>query len=586
MYWQIAGVYGIKSICSLCISLGIGYGVLRLGKIQPQTLFKTLFYSLILGLFILSTYTALFYTRGQSILLGALGILIWAFLNRNISPKTTFQLPYKQLWWLIPIVLVCIGIELQIITLNGNQLYLPHYDGLYQSEMAKYMVRYGKEYYHYALPPSGTFPYHYPEIWLQAGFQQLWNGHELWTWQLITLPLLHIAMVFGFLAFTEHYGKTVKLQYILLSLFFLVFCGCFGFVHTLSHLSFWYDASPLALPKYTVIIIVLQLIVMASPKTRSFYVSLLPIFSILTTPAVMAGMLVYAVLRKRWIVFLNAVVVIVWIGIFYGLTQQKTLASMLTLGHWDMAFLSTQGYVLGILGISFLPILWGIFQWKSEREINITVLVMVLVAWLTWVVLYATYDSIQIFLLVVFPLLFVLSWFVYLTYAEHLFTKIILAITVVFSLYNVILYKKNYHRTAFDQAFSKTIAQYLYKENIPLRGAVWQDRDIHQKHLLRWEEKEFYVVGLFAEPWQTPILPNKTAMEKVKTYTQQSLLFKVVDKFERQLQIEVFLKRHNLRFLVFPKTIMLEPNLQIKVDKTFENETLRCVVFKPWVDVP
>ncbi len=593
MYWQTAGVYCGIGYIQVMLILGIGIGILRILQIKIESIFKLIFYALCTGIYVWILVTSLIYTQGKTILLGSLPLIIaltWQFKsNKDISKQIASYFYFHNSFF--KFIAISLGIwiwtsllNIYCISLNGQHLYLPHFDILHSIEISQNLQQNGTETYYYWQKGSNTFPYHYAEIWLHAGIQALWHTQKTWTWQGIVVPLLQFTLVIGLLSIAEHYQKEVNRYWISIACGFLLFQGWLNISlpHFDAHFDFTRYVSMIGATKFLVVGIVCIVYLLSNDKVKHWTILLLPIFSIITLPAVVTLIALTWIKTKQKQCILGIGLLIIWIFGFYFITgTHNSSFSDVLVSPSNRDFRQNQAYSLILAIIFYLPTLF----WVQEKTILIQLLVIFVIGYALFLGIYWLYDSYQFLVLFGIPFAWAHSWVVIVKNKKKIMTTFLYVI-IAFSLIQTLLYKKDFQRTAIDNAWINEIYTYLITKNVIQQGAALWYYDIRQSHVFCWKEKNIKITSLLAQPtsFNFDKITRESLSDTLSNYmVQKNLLFHPKSNKKLETQIFSFCKQNKLHFLVYPTELLSFDEYQADILCYFESkkDKLNCIVFEP-----
>ena len=426
----------------------IGFGVLRLIRFQYNSnyfyaqLFATFLTGLIFGVFCLS----LFKTTGQTIQIVFLPIICFLFYEYRYHLSST---KIKDILHIQPSFLniffnIIIG---SILILGWNYAFTLNEvtvsDHVFYSRISSYIYLSGQENeYHIANALGeefwGTSPYHYFELWLNAGITALFGGLSIINFLLYASSLLVFTVYLGFLAIWERFGKLDWVGLICCNLGLYLGGFIFGYIFNIDFLiGYEFVSYPFMLyntVKFSVFYIFATASILCflyNYKMSGFLLLLiLPVVSFAALPTIFGtiGLFIlincirpYFISRNESLrLFLYTTLVFLSIIVFYALTKGTLLARDATqvndlLGLFgdlmNTTYLRTRiNIILGSLirlGILFFPfiILLGLFIKKYQEGFNLKWIIFIflsmnLIGLITWALLYQAVNSAQLFYLV------------------------------------------------------------------------------------------------------------------------------------------------------------------------------------------
>lgn len=591
MYWQTAFLYSITGFIQMLLILLTGALILRILKIKLKTPFKALFYMLCTGMYVWILITACVFTYGRTIILGSIFlivIILWEYkrISKTEIIQSEFSFSVKNI---LNGITILAGIwawtsilNAYCISVDGKNLYLPHFDILHSIEISNYIRNTGTETYYYWQSSHFTFPYHYAEIWLHAAIQTLWNTQKVWTWQNIVMPLLQTTLITGLLAMAETYHKKVNTSWILLACSFILFQGWLNISlpYFDTHFDFTRYISMIGAVKFVVVGIFIILYLLNNSLIKHLILLLLPIFSVLTLPLVLVLVAVEWFREQKRILIIGLLCTFFWVSGFYFITSAKTELNISLqdfLPAFDTFFLQTQLY-FGLVSIVFyLPV----FFYLQKRRLLLRASIVFTVNYLLFFIFYRWYDSYQFLVLFWIPLLWGYSWQWMLQSLQKHFKIMFYSILMV-SFIQTFLYKKDFQRTAVDNVWIDKMYNYLTAENIKYGAALWY-YDSRQSHIFCWQKNEIKVTSLLAEPVVYDGITQKYPEDRLaQTVIQRTLPFQPDGTQSLERQIIDFCKQNKIQFLIYPTAHFSFSAYSPQVSHQIENkkDKLNCIVLK------
>jgi hypothetical protein len=233
------------SYCYLAFALstglfwGLGYGFVRLLKVRLPFSFLSVFLCLLTGITLFSTGTAVAGTGGSTVQLLyflLLGLLAYAYRSRLATGfnKQLSRLPAQSSARLLLILFISHGLSFGWIGISDLRwaefpFAVPHRDLYFYSLCSEFIFSTGKENTYNLLNLFGSgyenmSPYHYFELWLNAGLYRMWGLPSLTAFLFVLTPLFIFGVFTGIVAVWEYFGK-VKTGQLLLSGLLLTMAG-------------------------------------------------------------------------------------------------------------------------------------------------------------------------------------------------------------------------------------------------------------------------------------------------------------------------------------------------------------------------
>ncbi|SHG93152.1 hypothetical protein SAMN04488109_2521 [Chryseolinea serpens] len=310
--------------------------------------FLTLFASVLVGAILAATLTAVFFTRGKTILTAfiPLGIAL-GFLHRSTHQQTEAPLRQKKnirtttlLAALTTLFIFSLCYWQSVTTSSVLPFVLPHYDYILYNNISYFFSVTGQEnIFHinnlYDASYHGAKPHHYLDSWINVLTSTAFGRLDVVNYYLCILPLVYSLIVFGLLALCEikdlptvtGFGLAFSLLFFGGVLYpwvdlFPLFANADNFALTAVHghpkLTFYY------------IFILAAVVFLYKNNTLSATLALLclPVMSITALPAIAGGLVLFLLinLKGKWIppvvskkILLSTVLTGLFIGLFYVL---------------------------------------------------------------------------------------------------------------------------------------------------------------------------------------------------------------------------------------------------------------------------
>lgn len=253
-------------------------------------------------------FYALFQTKGYTINLGLLFLLIFALAIYKPKFKINFKLDFSKkatirffedfLFMLILILPIFLFHFLSIYNFEEG-LKIPNADYFHYARSSNILTLSGHENSFLGLnliypeATTGVTPYHYFEIWLTA-ILNLFNQNALLTLRIITYPILTFIVYIGSIAIIEKYYKITFL--LIISSYFILFIGT-SYYHNFSLFSdyifqnlFYFHTTPFSyfgkklIPIYVWSILAINFFIRKHYRIASLLLLTLPLINISQLP--------------------------------------------------------------------------------------------------------------------------------------------------------------------------------------------------------------------------------------------------------------------------------------------------------------
>lgn len=591
MYGKNAIIYCGLGFLQMILILCIGLLLLRIFRIQIKTPFQELFCAMCTGVYACILITAFVFTQGKTVFTGTLPLvllLFWIYRpdTENIKAKSyyySFQQVLKYFSVITGIWLWTYMLNIYCISTDGSSMYLPHFDILHSIEISQNIQQTGTETYYWWQNNPKTFPYHYAEIWLHAGIQTLWHTQKTWTWQGMVMPLLQSILITGLLGIAEQHQKKINIFFVLTGCSFILFQGWLNFSlpYFDTHFDFTRYISMAGTPKFIVIGIFCVLYIVSENTFRPFILLLLPIFSVLTLPAISVWILLIWIQTKSKTVLLGFFFLIIWLTGFYLVTGKHgsfDISVIELVPEINSYFWKTNVYFVLVSIVFYLPV----FFWVREKMVFKHFAVIFGVSYILFFVFYRWYDSYQFLVLLWIPLLWTYSWVIFINMPQR-YVKVWFWCVAGLGLVQTLFYKRDFQRTAVDNAWIHEIYTYLDKHNLLQQGAALEYYDVRQLHVFAWQKKNVKLIPLLAQPIEYDGITQKLPADTLTASVMQKILpFQLKNRtISVEEQVFSFCRQRNIRFLIYPSEYKFEKIHKEYILHHFENtqNKLSCIVW-------
>lgn len=432
--------YIFQFIFSLSLFYILGWFIIFVLKLKIDGLFTRLFFYELIGLCLVSLVSALYFTRGKTILLGMLAWgIIFLLYRKSLCTKVDIKAEKVNLSLGSIACVISAGIIIYTIFFNSiASVYdIPRVFGgdiLFYSKLSSFIKRTGIETsvidYLYAAE-AGLSPYHYFEIWLNAGLSAIFKNVEFLNFVLVVSPCGCFVTFIGICAIAEQLYKVNTLN-IILTLFLLFFTGVYFKIYSKIYLlreSAVFAGNIFCYPKlsfiYIFLIASLISFIKKQPLLSVAFIALLPISSIATAPGVLLGLILIAIwmiifkrsdFKRNIFVLFAAISTLLFILLFYGIfsisnMHSETLKSSfnrILQGSYGVSFLYIKTFInicaktaIQVI-ILYSPFIFIITIWRKTikpvfRKLIPVSLVFFSTALLSWAFFNSMLDSVQLF---------------------------------------------------------------------------------------------------------------------------------------------------------------------------------------------
>ncbi len=226
--------YLIFLLLTLFLLYIAGNFFLKFFRIYIKETFTALFTKTVLGSVLFVVASAVFFTKGVTVMLFLLPVLLLftlKYANTNHDGQTNTSFSNSQIVTIIAgVILIFCWRFGHIYNPDMDMPLLPHWDWVFYANCVDFLISFGKENssldYVYG-NEMGTSPYHYFHLWFCAGLSRLFNTNTLLTLVLNVYAIGTILTWFGFCALYGFY-KPLKTKNIILC-FLMVFISGLAF---------------------------------------------------------------------------------------------------------------------------------------------------------------------------------------------------------------------------------------------------------------------------------------------------------------------------------------------------------------------
>jgi hypothetical protein len=212
-------LFFIILLATITISYVVGNLSLYILKINIINSYVSVFTKLIIGTTLLTITTAIYYTKGLTIFILFIPIIIIFSLlyynynyNNNKHPLFFNKIEVKPLFITLIVSFIVFSWRFgQLYNPYSEVLLSPHSDWVFYANCTDFMMYFGKEnssldYIHG--PNLGNSPYHYFNLWLTAFIIHLFSSNTLQSMVLITYTLGIVLFFLGTIMFLSLFKKT------------------------------------------------------------------------------------------------------------------------------------------------------------------------------------------------------------------------------------------------------------------------------------------------------------------------------------------------------------------------------------------
>jgi hypothetical protein len=412
------------------LSLITGFGISSVFKFYLKRSYYGVFCAFVTGFFFLTVLSAIFFTKGVTILAGILIIALYFFYDHyrdKVLPEKNDLLTLRDLLRpvceLTLVITVLIVYRAWYITPSNGYFIEPAYnDYVFYAKLSKYLLETGNEnnlldYVFFSAKPS---PYHYIDIWPNSLLHWVTgeNAVELIIFTCYTIGAAGVWL--GLVSLIERF-RTPGIWYKLLALLLIFHCGIYlgDIIHIpLIETTNVFTTNVINYAKLFPIIFIMIFLFHHYAENRMHLVIssllMLPIINISTAPGcflLIGIILLISQFRDKQFVIstvLKAVIVAGFIGVFYvvGSKSQSDVASFsvgnFTKPDYIRVFINVIGGAALQQVIIYSPLLiLLVISWKNVRNIAWKDVFMVGACFcsfiLPWAILHDNPNSIQLF---------------------------------------------------------------------------------------------------------------------------------------------------------------------------------------------
>jgi len=196
----------------------IGFLVFKIFKITIASVYASIFSKLVLGLSVFVIATAIYFTHGKTVFLGTAISLFYFFSTRKYDKVQLVRFKIGSQtrewhalgYWLIGLTVLFI-FRFYSISYNAESIpNIPNVDFAYYARISYFLVAQGFEttYPRLLYPELNTNdPYHYFDLWLNAGIAVISRGNHLLILYLVNYTLGIGLVWLGFCSLAETFAK-------------------------------------------------------------------------------------------------------------------------------------------------------------------------------------------------------------------------------------------------------------------------------------------------------------------------------------------------------------------------------------------
>jgi hypothetical protein len=594
---------------------GLGFSVLFGLKLVPDKKYTLIFSSLLSGITILVTATALFATRFNSVFLVVpilAGWLLWKLKQKSATEVMVFRLK-DHLIYLCELglfALLIYGFRYWF----GYQVYgMPsiHEDLIYYAKLSGFILKSGTETsnieYIYQQGNS-VLPYHYFELWLNAAFIKFFRRSGVDLLYLVTYTLGSLAVWAGFCAIFESRTK-VNWGIKLLCLICLALAGLdFSELRNqvfeyYVYLQFNVVFYPKLFPVYLFLIGAMLFYQHNREGAATAVLLFLPVATIIAAPGVLGGLFIfgayqYFIRKKRegGQLLLALIALSFWFVLFYYFinhpasspykshlseTLKQVISFERAFGIGLLAFRTLVQLLVttAVFFVLVLPFL-KLKNWKKffgRREVQLGGVIF-LAAFLSWAVLENMTDSLQFFTNLGVPLLnLVLFSVLTLAFVQARRKVVLIPLILIYLCLNFLEASKYMNvPPRYDAAYTALVSENVKQLN-PI-GGYFLDKseyvNIYSKSsnifakgpylAFTASEKDFHTLNLSV--MDMPVNPENEAMERQLKANTSFYKFVAEQPWNQEsksipeLQLE-FVNKHRLQYFLVSKAASLPETL-------------------------
>lgn len=625
--------YYLLFLFSLTLFFSIGEMLFRLLKIQCLPYYTALFGKFLLGLTTFVIIVAICATKGRTILLGLLIPALGLYLSHRKNVSNTLiatsnsiiedncKLPHFYLCSLLEIFLISLfifSVKFYFIYSSYGIPITPHPDLVFNAKNSYYLLTYGIETINleYIFPKdNNNYPYHYYELWLNAGITFLYKSTSLWNLVLITFPIINLTIWVGLCAIYDSFtpisltGKVTSALFLLFTGFFL---NDFHYLDFLSALGV-FARNLFNYPKLGSIYLFLILSILFFTRQKHekglYCLLVLPLLFISTAPSILLAVFIYSFIqyflsikkKKKFIsTALASLTIVSFIALFYYIFGSKGVhlneATKIDTSLFDTVIVKTAinifvGTSLQIF-ILYAPIVIPLFfffkvNWKvSLIKYNSLWLIPIIytLSLLSWACLNFMLDAVQLFSNITISLLNISCFIAVVAVNKYLhgiqkaiFTSFIFIMIATSCIYT---FKDLNNHLLNSPTYIKTIYQKVKGLN-PI-GIYIQDKAAYNSVFAK--NSNFAALGLylssFGSAYHTislsvfdiPLSANERYYNSEREMVESTTFYKYVQRQKEksqfnnitQSQID-FIDEYNIDYLIVANSVNLHPLIQEKV---------------------
>jgi hypothetical protein len=614
----------------------LGSSIFYLLKIKIGNLHTDTFGKLVTGIIVFVFAVSIYFTKGKTVNLGFL-ILFFGFLleyNKNrkkIDSTGSYQRRNFRdyagiITELVVVSLLLFGFKFYLIYSNSNIPVLPHGDYIVYSNLSDFLKETGKENItndYIFTKDNGVSPYHYFELWLNAGLTSLFKTNSLLSLLLLTYTVGAIIAWLGFCALISFF-RNINIYYKALGFLFLFITGAFLEIYTKVrfmeniavfsvNLLDYYKLFPL----YIFLLSALLFFLNDEYNYGILILIGMPIISISTSFGIFPAcflLVVYHYIKKEKSLVLSGIILILsalFIFLFYTLMSRSTVTIVPTdpsaIGNTFLKFYSlrTSINVVGATSIQiallYLPALVILFllimgqkdflkNWKRYSFAWLPLLILAF-SLISWTFIYVIAGTVQVFSNIGAVILNILSATIFILAFISKNKKIVTIGVGVFLV--LIIINVNYTLKIFNfkHKYSVDFLNKIYRlsPNLSVRGAFMLDSMAYKANNFSYLAPSMVVGGYLAyasnptfplsiSPHNYPYSKDAWLQSVQRDAITSTPFYKYVeiqkakDEFKNLDQSRLdFIREYKINYLITTKDIVLDSLIKNEVKEEFSD---------------
>ncbi|MBC7411923.1 MAG: hypothetical protein H7331_05650 [Bacteroidia bacterium] len=460
--------YYLSALLAIVIALLLGSFLLNyVVKLKSTNTYYDIFIKMCIGVATFTIVVSCFATKGKTVLVlllpySFLGYFLYKQQESNLVQEVAFSTTSKNSKYVFTWVFATLIFSLRYSMYSINNTA----DYYYYARLSYKILATGCENTLIHVT-NGVAPYHYFELWLNAGISSVLGNNYYLNLMVVTFSLLTLLVWLGLCAIVEILLPHKAIKAILFSFLGLFITGVFikyytyfPYLDTLPVFDFNIWAQPKTLIIYVVLIASIIHFIKYKYTTGILLFALLPLVYITTAPSVLSGLVIYMLVDKyvykeklNTTILYSVTYVVISVILFYIIFAERTNAATLNVVELFGSIKTKINIVVVTLFQMFIyyaPLLLVLivdFNWLKKiitgHKFVLLVPIVFVAALLSWALFPASPDNIQLFTNIAPPFINIFI-FIILIYCFNETKKMKIAYTLLLIVFMSALAKDKY----------------------------------------------------------------------------------------------------------------------------------------------